>query len=327
MKLLSHFIITLCLLTAFSLYSAQVTLVDYNQNDCLQYHLPTNPTSIAIFGATPRYSFMLKYQQTLCEHIQGLNGIRAKSRLLKTVSRKVKRSFKELGLNIGYENMYTYFATMPFDQLVDLFFNCAIDTAAIVENAATLLQSSTAPLLHILFPHYFDDCISFYKNGLLSEQQVYYFLLRSAYFYKDIYENLLKSVTLNSTCCVQNITIVIPPLSYFKQVLEVEYKPELKNITIASLLYNLLFDTSLSAHRYILVNPIAEEIQPVATELYKRGVEAPYVQVQELKLYRQGSRSRTFTPYVLQLPKAPTQIRESVLICPDLLDYLQSKVS
>ncbi len=302
------FILSLMFVCSTSLQSV-VTIIDANANQKIEDTVASNDV-VCIFGATPRYSYFRSFKEELCKQVTAyIAQYRAHPRL-KGVEGSLKPIIKELAeqfVNTSFEEQLN---SCSNEDQYNLFFHLGIQEQRLQDNfrelletthhasqqvkQKTSLQGQTTSLVHVLLPCYFFDIAQDLEHKKITPEQLHTFLTSAAGFYKARYEDLKE---LNSV----NITLFIPPMSYFEKLLQ-DASDDVKCDSITQVLFHEIMKQQ-NSHTYLLINQRYEELQALAQRLYTLGMQKGKIALAELSLYVGAKTTPIFNPYLLSPEK------------------------
>ncbi len=250
----------------------RVVIIDCNSNQRLQ--LPS-PSLIAIFGATPRYTFFNHYIQTLRAHSDQMVAAVGRGKRLREVSKSIKKFIEDIKNGPGLHRLIEHTKSSSLHHQLNLFFEAGFNAETMQENIATLYATAdrqlqqlskklenpaTSCLAHIFVPSYFIE-----SPELASDTKTLHtFLCSAAQFYKRLYE----SVPLAGSNALP-VYIIIPKIEAFTAVMHAKEC----NKVVANL---KVVQESLIASpnaRFMLIDQNEGDLDAMVANLQAQGLE------------------------------------------------------
>jgi hypothetical protein len=337
-------LITLSLQAMEQQDSLSVTIIDLNKSTSA---LPQIDNAIvSLFGATPRYSLFRHYKEVVENHFKQISDLYTKELALKKDPKMLRlkgisQTVKPVILH--FQRAVTLDELSPVGKRYALFLKHGLNNTLLQENMEKLFSLASSMrkflvqqyttlgienpqqyLIHIMMPCYFDDCAQYIQDGSLTYRGLYTFLLSCALFYQEFYQNL------NNTSQPLKVLIVIPPLRYFKHMIEqaatkTSLTPEEKEQSIVELVNAEFLDTLKGNILYTLINADVPEVISLAKRFYQQGISRERMGPVPLTLYVAGKPTPCFHPYTLKRENKYLKGGESFVIAPHLLDYFEKE--
>lgn len=188
---------------------SNVCIIDQNTGLNLNEFFPQEHSIIGIFGATPRYSFFVRFQETLTNHFNQIIQLQKKSKALKGINKDLKPIIQTLVNQKRITCLTQLIEQLKIEDQFYMFFKMGLNQKLLQDNITTLLEivsslyknakpyvkecsisNNSIYLIHMLMLCYFNDIGIYLKEEKININKLHIFLKTIALFYKEIYEKI-----------------------------------------------------------------------------------------------------------------------------------------
>ncbi len=308
-----------------------ITVIDYNNNEAVRFQKETSV--VGVFGGTIRYSAYEQYTNTLAAHYSSLVDQYKRNKRLKGIPQSTRTLISSLAQSPGLDEVAKHIETSQ--KSFKLFFAAGFEHKELKDHVSILLKTiqkkyaeikakniqAEPVLMHILLPSYFAD-LTHLKDQDQAPERLYAFLQESASFFKQFYQE-------NSDNSLLQVYVVIPPLSYFIEMIQ-SPKPasnvDGNPIELLEANCNVLHATliePLKCQKYLFFDQDSRDAQPMVECLAQKGVKPEKIACIRIPITNQmGYPSTIFLPYILKRGKEYVY-QTSPLFCKELENYFK----